>query len=45
MFSVAPFSHGNPGSNPGWFTVESKSKIEFSQTIEVCGTLESNVTQ
>ena len=45
MVSKAPFGPGDPGSNPGWFAVSKfKSKIEFSQIIQACSTLENTIT-
>ena len=44
MASVAAFGPRDPGSNPGWCCHEYKLKIEFSQIIQVCGTLASTVT-
>ena len=45
MVSFAAFGPGAPGSSPGWFAVSnSNKKIQFSQIIQACSTLASNVT-
>ena len=44
MVSIAPLGPGDPGSNPGWFTVSnSNEKNQFFGILQACGTLASTV--